>query len=431
MKIVSIKIDNLFEIFDYIIEYPQDENVLIITGPNGFGKTQILNIVYNLFQRNFVFFEELEFEKITISFDNNIKIEIDKEGKTPIFNFIKDKILIETITYDNEQIENLINKIKAHVPLRRIDDDLWVNRHTEIRYNKYDLISEYGFLTETNLFNNSLFTNLEETNHILNALSVHLIKEQRLFKKIDISERIRFREDKYQNIMVESIKTYAEELEDLIKRKKQDTLKETQKLESSYPKRLITSKNKLSEDDYNSKFKKLDEKQKRLMKLGLYKSSTTSLEYTEEDSKALSLYLEDLDKKLSVFDELLTKIELFTTILNERRFTFKSIKIDQEKGFYFETQKGSPLELNKLSSGEQHEVILLYELIFKTSENDLVLIDEPEISLHVTWQKEFLNDLLKIIEIQNFQVIIATHSPTIINDRWDLVYNLEKKEILV
>ena len=128
-----------------------------------------------------------------------------------------------------------------------------------------------------------------------------------------------------------------------------------------------------------------------------------------------------------MFDDLLEKLELFTSILNERRFTFKSISIDRDKGFYFKTQKGKILELSDLSSGEQHEVVLLYELIFKTKKGLLVLIDEPEISLHITWQKEFLGDLLRIIKIQEFQVLIATHSPSIINDRWDLVYNLEKK----
>ena len=107
--------------------------------------------------------------------------------------------------------------------------------------------------------------------------------------------------------------------------------------------------------------------------------------------------------------------------------TFKSIVIDKEKGFYFQTDRGKKLQLSDLSSGEQHELVMLYELIFKTSKGILVLIDEPEISLHVTWQKEFLDDLLKIIELQDFQVLLATHSPSIINDRWDLVYTLEKK----
>lgn len=138
--------------------------------------------------------------------------------------------------------------------------------------------------------------------------------------------------------------------------------------------------------------------------------------------------MNDLEQKLNVFDDLLEKLELFRNILNERRFTYKSIHIDKEKGFYFKTSKDKDLKLNQLSSGEQHEVVLLYELIFKTKPGILVLIDEPEISLHITWQKDFLEDLLRIIEIQKFQVLIATHSPSIINDRWDLVYNLQKKE---
>ena len=157
----------------------------------------------------------------------------------------------------------------------------------------------------------------------------------------------------------------------------------------------------------------------------MYESRQEFLTYSEVDAKALTVYLKDFELKLGVFDALLQKLELFTNILNERRFTFKSINVNRNKGFFFKTSKGKELELNQLSSGEQHEVVLLYELIFNVKPNILVLIDEPEISLHITWQKEFLNDLLKIIKIQNIQVIIATHSPTIINDRWDLVYNLE------
>lgn len=82
--------------------------------------------------------------------------------------------------------------------------------------------------------------------------------------------------------------------------------------------------------------------------------------------------------------------------------------------------------MTDLSSGEQHEVVLLYELLFKVSEKSLVLIDEPEISLHIVWQKEFLKDLLEIIKIRNFDVLIATHSPSIIDENWDLTVELEK-----
>ena len=82
--------------------------------------------------------------------------------------------------------------------------------------------------------------------------------------------------------------------------------------------------------------------------------------------------------------------------------------------------------MTQLSSGEQHQVVLLYELIFKTEKNVLVLIDEPEISLHVAWQKEFLKDLQEIIKIQAMPVVIATHSPQIIDGNWDLTVDLEE-----
>jgi len=68
-------------------------------------------------------------------------------------------------------------------------------------------------------------------------------------------------------------------------------------------------------------------------------------------------------------------------------------------------------------------------LIFKATENSLVLIDEPEISLHVVWQKEFLHDIQEIIKLQNIDIVIATHSPQIINERWDLTVNLEASEV--
>ena len=225
--------------------------------------------------------------------------------------------------------------------------------------------------------------------------------------------------------MTETIQTYSDELKTLISDKTKQSYSISQTLDSSYPNRLITEKQKVSKEEYNKRFAALTSKQGKLTKNGLYESKQEVLGYSEDDSKALLVYLNDLEQKLTVFDDLLEKLELFTNILNERRFTYKSIHINREKGFFFKTTKGKELKLNQLSSGEQHEVVLLYELIFKTRPSILVLIDEPEISLHITWQKEFLDDLLRIIKIQNFHVLIATHSPSIINDRWDLVYNLQ------
>ena len=136
---------------------------------------------------------------------------------------------------------------------------------------------------------------------------------------------------------------------------------------------------------------------------------------------------------MAVFDPLLEKLNLFVDIINKRKFANKTLKIDREKGFYFATPMGKEVELAYLSSGEQQELILLYRLIFTLPATDtLLLIDEPETSLHVVWQETFLDDLLRIMQLypNQIQAIVATHSPQIINLHGDLVvdlYRLQKK----
>lgn len=432
MRINSIKIEKLFDIFDYNIVFSNSENLLIVTGPNGFGKTMILNIIFNLFNRNFLFFHKLVFDKITVLLDDKISIVVLKgiENDKPHVKFYFSRGNKELGTFDySDKLETDIERtIQKYLPIRRLDATRWIDHRTETILTIDDLINEYADQLPEEVGRTLLRIKSKEINDILDSIKVHLIREQRLFRKVRNVEKIErnYREEKDQTIMIETIQTYAKELKQLITLNLQESFKVSQSLDSSYPDRLVKEKKKLTENEYTVRFDKLKVKQEKLAKNGLYESKQQFLGYSQEDSKALLVYLNDLEQKLNVFDNLLEKLELFTGILNERRFTFKTIQVDREKGFFFRTSKGNELELTQLSSGEQHEVVLLFELIFNAKQNVLVLIDEPEISLHITWQKEFLNDLLKIIKIQNIQVLIATHSPSIINDRWDLVYNLEK-----
>ncbi|MPN35496.1 hypothetical protein SDC9_182994 [bioreactor metagenome] len=49
----------------------------------------------------------------------------------------------------------------------------------------------------------------------------------------------------------------------------------------------------------------------------------------------------------------------------------------------------------------------------------MLLIDEPEISLHIAWQKMFMDDLIKIADYKGIKAIVATHSPQILNGHWE------------
>lgn len=434
MRIESIQIKGLFEIFEYDISLDNKENLYIITGPNGFGKTMILNIIFNLFNRRFDFFEKLVFGSIDITLTGNISILITKiieEKSSTKFEFTKDNHNIGGFEYPSIDTQDFLNLLST--PIWSFENSNSSELQSSVMPTLKKLSIDYTKLLSDNNYYvdisnaNRKFTIPNEIINILNSVKVHLIQEQRLFTKVQNASSTNTLE-KNQTLMVETINAYAKELQEQIIVASQVSLKTTQQLESSYPGRLVKETSSLNKEEYDEKFQALKAKQVKLSKYGLYEGNQEELEYSATDSKALYVYLNDLEKKLGVFDELLEKLELFTGILNERRFTFKSIQVDREEGFYFKTSKGTKLELSQLSSGEQHEVVLLFELIFNAQQNVVVLIDEPEISLHVTWQKEFLNDLLKIIEIQQFQVIVATHSPSIIHDRWDLVYNLETSQ---
>jgi predicted ATP-dependent endonuclease of OLD family len=74
--------------------------------------------------------------------------------------------------------------------------------------------------------------------------------------------------------------------------------------------------------------------------------------------------------------------------------------------------RGKEIGLSSLSSGEKHVLRILLETLL--AEDNSIIIDEPELSMHIDWQK----DLIKIMRQlnPNAQIIVATHSPEVMAD---------------
>jgi predicted ATP-binding protein involved in virulence len=439
MKLLNLKIFHLFDTFTHKIEYNQDERITILTAPNGYGKTMTLKIIYNLFNKRLNFFMQLIFDKIILCFDNNQSIEIVKEDKNKILKFVlKDGSKeIVSFEYPSKKMTSELGKglfrriLEDFIPnfIEKVDTDVWVNNTTEEILSFEEIIYQYSDYMPENLIRKLKIDIPKEFLETINSLEVYFIQEQRLVLRQPISDHILRREV----VITDTIEKYSHELSEQIKQTIGEYAQVTQSLDSSFPKRLFKQKKQKQNYDLKEKLTELQEQRQKTSKYGLLKLDEDTFfqedEIDDNDTKVLSLYISDSEKKLAVFSSLVNKIELFTKILNERRFHFKTIEIDKDKGFIFKANNDSILKLTELSSGEQHEVVLLFELIFKATENSLVLIDEPEISLHVVWQKEFLNDIKEIIKLQNIDIVIATHSPQIINDRWDLTVNLEASQV--
>ena len=288
MKIRSIKIEKLFELFDYDASFNNNENVLIIAGANGFGKTTILNIISNLFNRKFIFFQKLVFEKISINLDDNISIAISKkiENNEPNvkFTFSQNDETIETVDYSSKLEKNIERTIGKYLPVSKMDFDRWIDHRSERILTTDDVINKYEDKLPNELYKKLLKIKNEKTIAILDSIKVHLIREQRLLKKVVTTER-NYREYEKQPIMMETIQAYANELKELIAEYSQKSFKISQELDSTYPKRLIYETAIVTEDEYNVRFNELKEKQNKLEKNNLYEIKQENLGYSEPDSK--------------------------------------------------------------------------------------------------------------------------------------------------
>ena len=117
---------------------------------------------------------------------------------------------------------------------------------------------------------------------------------------------------------------------------------------------------------------------------------------------------------------------LFEDIINSQ-FLFKKLNIDDGTLLGFITESGDEVDLGELSSGEQQLIILFIMLLFEYPSDSLVMIDEPELSMNIVWQRNFLKDLQRIVALCKFDVLISTHSPEIIFDKWDWAVALGAK----
>ena len=231
--------------------------------------------------------------------------------------------------------------------------------------------------------------------------------------------------------MEPAVVTYAQELAATIKATLAEYANLSQSLDRSFPTRLVSSdaSTDLTTDDLRNELSALEDKRSRLVDAGLL-DREKGLDFRqlqaidERNRNVLSVYVTDAQQKLSVFDEISKKLDLFKQIIKDR-FLYKEMVITSKDGLVFRTADGKTLQPTFLSSGEQHVVVLFYELLFKVGPNSLILIDEPELSLHVIWQQQFLQALANITKLGNFDVLIATHSPQIIHDRWDLTVELK------
>jgi len=450
MRITEVSVTKLFGIFDHTIPLNLDDRITIIHSDNGFGKTTMLKMLYGLFNERYSELINIPFKEFRVSFDDNSALRVEQEEKRHFpkvtINLHKANMpeppsfSLDFLSDDPRRLRVPLSVIEEEMPdLERMGSRQWIHTTTgEILSLAAVLERSYKVLER---FYPRPYSLPEWLIKLKESINIHLIQTQRL-RSFSENEResIGYSRSRKGTSVAPTVSKYAEELGKVIRQKFLDLASLSQSLDSTYPTRLvklIADHPELADGILQSILSKLNEKRSRLEEIGIWDKEDKRVdvvpllpkEMTGDTKVVLALHVQDVEEKLSVFDEIADKIGLFKEMI-DKRFLYKSIVISKDTGFTFITQDGEALPLTALSSGEQHELVLLYQLLFKTKPDSLVLIDEPEISLHIVWQQDFLRDLQEITQLALFDVLIATHSPQIIHDRWDLTVRLEEPAIV-
>jgi predicted ATP-binding protein involved in virulence len=446
MNLKKILVSGLFDRFTHEIPLNLKDRMTIIHGPNGFGKTMILRMINAFFNQSPIALANIPFRKLCLDFDNGsaVSAQRKRQGKTRERD-AKANIEMSYIERGNspqhfipksdmhpEQLRFPIGAIDELIPeLDQLERQTWRHRGTGEILSLAEVLDRYrDALPLSESYRDP--TTPEWLQAIRQAIPVRFINTERLY----IAPPRRRLHSPYPSYLPPepAARRYSEELSEKIKQTLTEYGTLSQSLDRTFPARLVAepAQPDVTMSDLRKKLADIEARRQQLIEAGLLIPEPAGwgvpamppLEKVDEARRGvLAVYAQDAQQKLSVFDDVFTKIDLFKKIANAR-FLHKSITVGQS-GFGVVTSSGSQLDPVLLSSGEQHELVILYELLFRVRENSIILIDEPEISLHVAWQDEFLKDLGQMAELSQFHALVATHSPQIISDRWDLTVELK------
>lgn len=125
--------------------------------------------------------------------------------------------------------------------------------------------------------------------------------------------------------------------------------------------------------------------------------------------------VEEFERGFRLLSGINTFVDSLSDFLGNKKLIIKTDEV------YVETDRERH-SISDLSSGERHLLCLLSILSYLGQERDLLIIDEPELSLNIEWQRKLL-PLFRAI-LPRTQIVVASHSPSIVNDRFECLSEL-------
>jgi len=162
----------------------------------------------------------------------------------------------------------------------------------------------------------------------------------------------------------------------------------------------------------------------QIIYLPIYQNNITDLKETIRQKYIDRAF--EIDKPSLALFELQ---EFIANTFSNIDLTFNLSFIDYNKNIVlFKDNYGNEFDIEELSTGEKTLLSKVLYLYYKDYVGKLILIDEPELSLHPSWQNRVLKIYENFAKLNNCQIILATHSPHIIGSAKSESIRLLSKE---
>jgi ABC-type lipoprotein export system ATPase subunit len=453
--VVEIAVSQLFGRFDHRISIPAGRDFSIVVGPNGVGKTRLLELAHAALSWQVHKLIRVRFDELLLRYSDDSTFrfvqshqmqlpEIDEHDSPPrslvLIAELKNRESQQVpLLNDERSMRELVHLVEAAYEPSRLDPA--ARRFlAEARHRARNPAELLSLLDSSGIWESLAELDIEGLRPpeicepYFGPGRSYLIETQRLVRIEPFQglppDFARSRPREPDGVRPQAAVTrHANDLAHRIRTAEAQSGRLGQSLDRTFPRRLLDRSRQPKEfSQIEVAYEKQRELRGRLEGIGLLDPQSDTLDLRSDldptELRVLQTWLDDSGEKLAAFQDLLDRIELLRTILNDK-FLYKTIEVDRENGLRARSSGGEVIPLMQLSSGEQHELVLLYDLLFNVRSDSLVMIDEPELSLHVSWQRRFIEDMISVSHLRRNRFIVATHSPQII-DRWgDALIELE------
>lgn len=429
-----------------------DEKVNCLYGVNGSGKTTVINLLVASLFCDVSKLSNLPFSKIIISIAPTGKrkaqpfFEVSKNQSDITYTFYKDFVDDANQEEGAFAFPGILKKeLDPRDEFKRIKVIEKIKKYVSTTYVPLSRMHDSDFY-DANVRSDDYFLNqILRSRHIpQDELADFLDPSRRMLMKLEKNFK-----DKYSETQ-KSINKDLDSLKDTIL----DKMLLSKSFASRYVKQNINFKSKFSKQDYEESQKKLkaanlnisdaalsehfEIMEENINNLNRIRDKYNSIRKNEDSDPRKTKALEDLQieftTEATIYRALNPSFERFFDVLKDvekieakkeellKPFTETSKLINEfliNKTFSFNSTggfeikcSGREIKLADLSSGEKHMIALLGRVALSPEQGAVFVADEPELSLHLEWQRKILPAIQSLSP--SIQIIVATHSPAIV-----------------